>query len=137
MAWLIAYGVCALVMGGLDFLWLSNTSGPLYHRAVGAVMAENPNMAAAVAFYLIYILGILVFAVRPALASGDWRTAAIFGALFGFFAYATYDLTNLATLKVWSLKISLIDMAWVAVKAALTATTASAAAFAAIRLTAR
>lgn len=132
MAWLIAYGVCALVMGGLDFLWLSNTSGPLYHRAVGAVMADNPNMAAAVAFYLIYILGILVFAVRPALASGDWRTAAIFGALFGFFAYATYDLTNLATLKVWSLRISLIDMAW---GAALTATTAGIAAFAALRLT--
>jgi uncharacterized membrane protein len=134
MAWLIAYGVCALVMGGLDFLWLSNTSGPLYHRAVGAVMADNPNMAAAVAFYLIYIVGILVFAVRPALASGDWRTAAIFGALFGFFAYATYDLTNLATLKVWSLKISLIDMAW---GTALTATTASIAAFAALRLTSR
>lgn len=132
MAWLIAYGVCALVMGGLDFLWLSNTSGPLYHRAVGAVMADNPNMAAAVAFYLIYILGILVFAVRPALASGDWRTAVIFGALFGFFAYATYDLTNLATLKVWSLRISLIDMAW---GAALTATTAGIAAFAALRLT--
>lgn len=132
MAWLIAYGVCALVMGGLDFLWLSNTSGPLYHRAVGAVMADNPNMAAAVAFYLIYIVGILVFAVRPALASGDWRTAAIFGALFGFFAYATYDLTNLATLKVWSLRISLIDMAW---GTALTATTAGIAAFAALRLT--
>lgn len=134
MAWLIAYGVCALVMGGLDFLWLSNTSGPLYHRAVGAVMADNLNMAAAVAFYLIYIAGILVFAVRPALASGDWRTAAIFGALFGFFAYGTYDLTNLATLKVWSLKISLIDMAW---GTALTATTASIAAFAALHLTSR
>jgi uncharacterized membrane protein len=134
MAWLIAYGVCALVMGGLDFLWLSKTSGPLYHRAVGAIMADSPNMTAAVAFYLIYIMGILVFAVRPALTSGDWRTAAIFGALFGFFAYATYDLTNLATLKVWSLRISLIDMAWGTV---LTATTASIAAFAALRLASR
>jgi uncharacterized membrane protein len=134
MAWLIAYGVCALVMGGLDFLWLSKTSGPLYHRAVGAIMADSPNMTAAVAFYLIYIMGILVFAVRPALTSGDWRTAAIFGALFGFFAYATYDLTNLATLKVWSLRISLIDMAW---GTALTATTASIAAFAALRLASR
>jgi uncharacterized membrane protein len=134
MAWVIAYGVCALVVGGLDFLWLSSTSGPLYHRAVGAVMAENPNMTAAVAFYLIYIVGVLVFAVRPALSSGDWRAAALYGALFGFFAYATYDLTNLATLKVWSLRISLIDMAW---GTALTATAASAAAFAAIRLTAK
>jgi uncharacterized membrane protein len=134
MAWLIAYGTCVLVMGGLDFLWLTNTSGPVYHRAVGAVMAENPNMTAAVAFYLIYIVGILIFAVRPALASGDWRTAAIFGALFGFFAYATYDMTNLATLKVWSLRVSLIDMAWGTV---LTATAASVAAYAAIRLTTR
>ena len=130
MAWLIAYGVCVLVMGGLDFIWLSSMSGPLDHREVGAVMAENPNMTAAVVFYLLYIAGILVFAVRPALANGDWRTAALFGALFGFFAYATYDLTNLATLKVWSLKVSLIDMAW---GAFLTATTASAAALAAIR----
>ena len=131
MAYLIAYVAAALVMGGLDFLWLSNTSGPLYHRALGAVMAENPNMTAAVAFYLVYIAGILIFAVRPALASGDWRTAALFGALFGFFAYATYDLTNLATLKTWSLKVSLIDMAWGAM---LTAVTASAAALAALKL---
>lgn len=124
-----AYVAAALVMGGLDFLWLSNMVGPVYHRALGAVMAENPNMAAAVAFYLVYILGILVFAVRPALQSGDWRQALVMGALFGFFAYATYDLTNLATLKVWSLKVSLIDMAW---GTALTATTATVSFFAAV-----
>ncbi len=131
MSYVFAYVTAALVMGGLDYLWLSNTSGPIYHRALGAVMAENPNMTAAVAFYLIYILGIMIFAVRPALASGDWRTAAVFGALFGFFAYATYDLTNLATLKVWSLKVSLIDMAWGTL---LTGLTASMAALAAIKL---
>ena len=131
MSYVFAYVTAALVMGGLDYLWLSNTSGPIYHRALGAVMAENPNMTAAVAFYLIYILGIMIFAVRPALASGYWRTAAVFGALFGFFAYATYDLTNLATLKVWSLKVSLIDMAWGTL---LTGLTASMAALAAIKL---
>lgn len=108
----IAYAVAALVMAGLDFIWLSLTVDPLYHRALGAMLAEKPYMPAAVAFYLIYVLGIVVFAVWPALESGDWRTALIRGAAFGFFAYATYDLTNLATLKVWSLKISLIDMAW-------------------------
>ncbi len=131
MSYVFAYVTAALVMGGLDYLWLSNTSGPIYHRALGAVMAENPNMTAAVAFYLIYIVGIMIFAVRPAQASGDWRTAAVFGALFGFFAYATYDLTNLATLKVWSLKVSLIDMAWGTL---LTGLTASMAALAAIKL---
>ncbi len=131
MAYLIAYGVCVVVMGGLDFLWLSNTSGPIYRHALGPVMAENPNMTAAVCFYLLYIVGILVFAVRPALTSGDWKVAVLFGALFGFFAYATYDLTNLATLKVWSLKVSLIDMAW---GTFLTGVTGGAAAFAALRL---
>jgi uncharacterized membrane protein len=131
MAYLAAYAACALVMGGLDYLWLTNTVGPLYHRALGTVMADAPNMTAAVAFYLVYILGILFFAVRPAIAAGDWRTAALHGALFGFFAYATYDLTNLATLKVWSLKVSLIDMAW---GATLTGVTATAGALVALRL---
>ena len=109
---LIAYAVAALIMAGLDFLWLSLTVEPFYQRALGAVLAEKPYMPAAVAFYLIYVLGIVVLAVWPALDSGDWRTALVRGAAFGFFAYATYDLTNLATLKVWSLKVSLIDMAW-------------------------
>jgi uncharacterized membrane protein len=131
MAYIAAYAACALVMGGLDYLWLTNTVGPIYHRALGTMMADAPNMTAAVAFYLVYILGILFFAVRPAIAAGDWRTAALHGALFGFFAYATYDLTNLATLKVWSLKVSLIDMAW---GAALTGVTASAGALVALRL---
>jgi uncharacterized membrane protein len=130
MVYAIAYGVCVLVMGGLDFLWLRTTSGPIYHRALGAMMAENPNMTAAVAFYLLYIVGILIFAVRPALEDYDWRTAAVYGALFGFFAYATYDMTNLATLKVWSLKVSLIDMAW---GTFLTGTAAAAGAYVALK----
>ena len=79
MAYLIAYLVCALVMGGLDYLWLSNTSAPLYHRDLGPLLAENPNMTVAVIFYLVFIVGILIFAVRPALASGDWRVAALYG----------------------------------------------------------
>ena len=112
MVYALAYGVAVLVMAGLDFLWLSNTAGPVYRRHQGAVMAESPDMRAAVAFYVVYIFGILYFAVRPALAAGDWRVALVNGALFGFFAYATYDLTNLATLKSWSLPVSLIDIAW-------------------------
>jgi uncharacterized membrane protein len=131
MGYLIAYVAAALVMGGLDFLWLSTMVGPVYHRALGPMLAESPNMTAAVAFYVLYLVGVMIFAVRPALASGDWRTAALYGALFGFFAYATYDMTNLATLKVWSLKVSLIDMAWGTL---LTGVTASAAALAALKL---
>ena len=117
MRYALAYAAAAMVLAGLDFLWLSNASGPIYHRALGAVMAKEPDMKAAVVFYLVYLVGVMWFAVRPALADGApveqiWRTALLNGALFGFFAYATYDLTNLATLKVWSLKVSLIDMAW-------------------------
>jgi uncharacterized membrane protein len=93
-------------------------------------MAENANMRAAIAFYVVYIFGILYFAVRPALAAGDWKVALLSGALFGFFAYATYDLTNLATLKVWSVPVSLIDIAW---GTALSGAAASAAALAALR----
>jgi hypothetical protein len=75
MAYLIAYLVCIVVMGGLDFLWLSNTSAS--HRDLGPLLSDNPNMIVAVTFYLVFIVGILIFAVRPALASGDWRTAAL------------------------------------------------------------
>jgi uncharacterized membrane protein len=109
-ALLTSYLVAALVMGVLDFIWLRATVAPIYQPALGAVLAEKPNMPAAIAFYLVYLAGVVVFAIRP--ADGDWKTALIKGALFGFFAYATYDLTNLATLKVWSLKISLMDMMW-------------------------
>ena len=130
MAYLIAYIVSILVMGGLDFLWLSNTSVSLYHRDLGPLLADNPNMIVAVIFYLVFIVGILIFAVRPALASGDWRTAALYGALFGFFAYATYDLTNFASLKVWTLRVTLLDIAW---GTFLTGTVASAASIVALR----
>jgi uncharacterized membrane protein len=91
-------------------------------------MADTPNMPAAVAFYLVYIFGVLFFAVRPALAAGDWRVGLLNGALFGFFAYATYDLTNLATLKGWSLPVSLVDIAWGAVLSAIAASAGSLAA---------
>ncbi len=128
--YLVAYAGCAIVMAALDFAWLTTMVGPLYRRRLPGMLADSPNMAAAVAFYLIYIVGILIFAVRPALLDGDWKTAISYGALFGFFAYATYDLTNLATLKVWSLRVSLIDMAW---GAALTAVSAGAGSYAVLK----
>jgi uncharacterized membrane protein len=131
MAYAIAYLACLLVMGALDYLWLSNTSGPLYHRDLGPLLADNPNMTVAVIFYLGYAAGILYFAVRPALVSGDWRAAVLNGALFGLFAYATYDLTNFATMKVWSLRVTVLDIGWGMV---LTAAAAAAASVAALKL---
>src|ERR1700761_482270 len=130
MAYLIAYVACVLVMGGLDFLWLSNTSGALYHRDLGPLLAEDPNMTVAVIFYLTYIVGVLIFAVRPELASADWKTAALYGALFGFFTYATYDLTNFATMKVWTLRVTLLDIGWGML---VTAATASVSALAVLK----
>ena len=121
MAFAIAYLACLAVMGGLDYLWLSHTSAPLYHRDLGPLLAENPNMTVAVIFYLGYAAGIVFFAVRPALAAGDWRPAILNGALFGLFAYATYDLTNFATLRNWTLQITLLDMAYGAAASALAA----------------
>jgi uncharacterized membrane protein len=130
MAWLIAYVTSALVMGGMDFVWLTNTK-PMYKRALGDALAADPDMRAGVAFYLLYLVGVMIFAVRPALASGDWRTATLFGALFGFFAYATYDLTNLATLKNFTLQATLCDLAW---GTFITGTAATAGALAALKL---
>ncbi len=126
-----SYLAAALVMGGLDFLWLRTTVEPVYRPTLGAVLAEKPNMSAVIAFYLVYLVGVTIFAIRPALTAGDWRTALTRGALFGFFAYATYDLTNLATLKAWSLKVSLLDMAWGTLLTALTAAAGAAAGLAA------
>jgi uncharacterized membrane protein len=122
MRYLVAYAATALVMVGLDFIWLTRMGDTLYRSVLGEIMAKDPDLKAAVAFYLLYVLGVLWFAVRPALASGDWKTALLNGALFGFFAYATYDLTNMATLKVWALKITLADMAWGTVLTGVSAT---------------
>ena len=131
MAYVIAYVACLVVMGGLDFFWLTTMSPTLYRRDLGVLLADDPNMPVAVIFYLTYMVGILIFAVRPALTSGDWRTAALYGALFGFFAYATYDLTNFATLKVWTLRVTVLDMTW---GTFLTGVTAAAGALAALKL---
>ncbi|HET7083923.1 MAG TPA: DUF2177 family protein [Rhizomicrobium sp.] len=131
MAYAVAYLTSLLVMGGLDYLWLSNTSAALYQRDLGPLLTEHPNMTVAVIFYLIYVVGILIFAVKPALAAGDWRAAALYGALLGFFAYATYDLTNFATMKVWTLRVTLLDIAW---GVFLTSAAAAAGALAALKI---
>ena len=108
---LATYAATALAMLVLDALWLGLIAAPLYQQGIGHLMAPQPRLGVAALFYLLYPLGIVIFAVaaRPA---GAWRPTLLAGALFGFFAYATYDLTNLATLKGWPLGLSLIDMAW-------------------------
>jgi uncharacterized membrane protein len=110
--YIIAYFVALVIMAAMDFTWFSIAADPIYQRSLGPILADKVNYAAAVAFYLIYALGVIIFAVKPGLDGGIWWTALLRGAMFGFFAYATYDLTNFATLKVWPLRVCLIDIAW-------------------------
>ena len=96
----------------IDSFWLRTMYTRLYQPEIGAVLMKGMRFGPAVAFYLLYILGMMIFAVSPAMASGKWQTALINGAMFGFFCYMTYDLTNFATLKVWSMKVTILDMIW-------------------------
>ncbi len=121
---LLAYAATAAVMLALDALWLGLVATPLYQQGIGHLMAESPRLGVAALFYLVYAVGLVVFAVVPAT---DRRNAMVKGALFGFFAYATYDLTNLATLKQWPVWIAGLDMAWGALVSAASALAGKAA----------
>lgn len=111
-AHLTAFGVLALSFLAMDALWLGIISTGFYQEAIGHLLAPEPDFIAAAAFYLIYLVGTFNFAVWPAFKSGKIKTALISGAFFGFVAYATYDLTNAATLKGWPLSMTVIDLIW-------------------------
>jgi uncharacterized membrane protein len=108
----VAYLATLVSFALVDFVWLALIAKDLYIRGIGHLMADSPNWTAAVLFYLLFIVGLLYFAVVPALEAGSWRRATLNAALFGFLAYATYDLTNLATLKGWPVSIVIADLAW-------------------------
>ena len=112
MAMILTYLATLIAFAGIDFIWLGYIAQGFYKSQIGHLYADNVNLPAAVAFYLVYVLGLVLFAVQPAAASGGVMKALTLGATFGFFCYATYDLTNLATLKNWTLQLSLTDMAW-------------------------
>jgi uncharacterized membrane protein len=107
-----AYVSTAVVFLVLDAIWLTTMADRLYRPAMGSIMLERFALAPAVAFYLIYVAGVVVFAVTPALQSGRWVTALGYGAMLGLMAYATYDLTNQATLKNWSWTVTIADLCW-------------------------
>lgn len=110
--YLTAYVATAILFGILDALWLGKMVPTVYRAEIGEMLMRGWRPAPALVFYALYMLGIQIFAIAPALASGKWQEALMWGALFGFFCYMTYDLTNYATLKVWSLKVTLLDIAW-------------------------
>jgi uncharacterized membrane protein len=110
--YLAGYAATLVVMLVLDMLWLGVVAKAIYRDGIGHLMADNPNLAAAVAFYLIYAAGLVIFVVAPYAEESPWGRTLVMGALFGLCAYATYDLSNLATLKNWPVALTLIDLCW-------------------------
>ncbi len=109
---LASYLATAVAMVAIDMIWLGVIAKPLYQQGIGHLMAARPNIPAAILFYVLFPLGLTFFAVLQGGASASWGKTLMLGAMFGFFAYATYDLTNLATLKDWPISLSVIDTLW-------------------------
>jgi len=106
------YGICVGVFLALDATWLTLATGPIYKARLGNLLSEQPKLGVAAAFYVVYVVGIVALAVVPGLQEGAVAGALWRGALFGFLAYATYDLTNLSTITGWPWQVSVIDMVW-------------------------
>ncbi len=124
MVYIYAYLSTLVVFLLCDMAWLGTMASRLYRPTLGDIMLGSPNLPAAAAFYLIYPVGLAIFAVLPALKSESLGEAALSGALFGFFTYMTYDLTNQATLRNWTSQLSVLDIVWGTVLGAISATAA-------------
>ena len=110
-----AYAAAALLMVVLDVIWIGFIAKPLYQEGIGHLMASQPRLDAALLFYAVYALGLVMFVIAPQGHSVDWQSTLVRGALFGLVAYATYDLSNLATLRDWPVRVAVVDMAWGAI----------------------
>jgi uncharacterized membrane protein len=106
------YLIAFVVFFVIDIIWLSVIAKDLYARYLGYLMAENVRWLAAIVFYLLFIAGLVVFVIQPAVVSGSWSEALLRGLFFGLVTYATYDLTNLATVRDWPLLITAVDLVW-------------------------
>jgi uncharacterized membrane protein len=109
---ILSYLLTTVVFFCIDLLWLGIIAKGFYGRHLADFLAPQVNWVAAIIFYLIFIVGIFIFGIMPAVEKQSWTQALILGGLFGFFTYATYDLTNLATLKEWPLTIVIVDIIW-------------------------
>ena len=109
---IFSYLLTALVFFAIDIAWLGFIAKGLYRKYLGAFLTDHVNWTAAIIFYLLFIVGIFIFVILPSVEKNSLVKAIGYGALFGFFTYATYDLTNLATLKDWPLTIVFIDITW-------------------------
>lgn len=109
---IISYALTAIVFFAVDMVWLGFIAKDLYRKYLGGFLSDKVNWVAAFIFYGLFIVGIFYFAILPAFEKNSVSRAILNGVLFGFFTYATYDLTNLATLKDWPLPIVFIDIVW-------------------------
>ena len=112
LEYLKMYVVALVVFLLIDIVWLAVIAKNLYQKELGFIMSPKPNWGAAILFYLIFIVGLVFFVIHPAIEKDGWSYALFAGILFGFVSYSTYDLTNLATLADWPIKITIIDLIW-------------------------
>ena len=112
------YTVALAIFVVLDGIWLGLVAKSFYRNQIGFLMKSEINWMAAIAFYLLFIVGLVLFVITPAMEKNSWVHALVLGALFGLITYATYDLSNLATLKDWPLLVTVVDLAWGATLAA-------------------
>jgi uncharacterized membrane protein len=112
MRYVVAYLVAGVVFLAMDAVWLTVMNARLYKPELGDLIAAKPALGPAGLFYLIYLFGMIYFCVAPALQTGKWSTAAMNAVVFGLCAYATYDLTNQATLRIWSSRVTVADLVW-------------------------
>jgi uncharacterized membrane protein len=108
----VMYLITLVVFFLIDMVWLGVVAKGFYRKHLGAMLSPKVNWAAAILFYLLFIVGLLVFVIKPALLSGEPLKALFLGALLGLISYATYDLSNLATLKDWPLVVTVVDLIW-------------------------
>lgn len=106
------YMIALVVFVIIDGIWLGFIAKNLYKKEIGYLLSNNPNWAAAIIFYLLFLVGLVYFVINPGIDKESIKTILISGALFGLITYATYDLTNLATVKDWPLKVTIIDLIW-------------------------
>jgi uncharacterized membrane protein len=127
MPYFVAYLTVLIVFGAIDAGWLT-TMGPLLYRpALADILLPNLRVAPAIMFYLLYPLGVVVFTVLPGLRAGSLTTTLLLALLFGAIAYATYDLTNFATLRHWTWQITILDICYGAIASAIAAVAAGLA----------
>lgn len=112
------YVIALPVFLAIDMIWLGLVAKGFYSKQIGSLLKTDVNWVAAIIFYLLFIIGLVVFVIAPAIDKGSWTHALLFGALFGLVCYATYDLTNLAIAKDWPLLVTIVDLVWGAVLAA-------------------